>query len=586
MKNKKSLFLTSAVIIAAIPALFMQKGTKIIQTNAVSVPTTIDLNDTSDQDIKSYYASLTGKVTTELQGENLLKNLKGIIAKDVVYFSYGQAANIYTITDRDWANSPATTLHGAYNATTNIVANYSHSAEVSSNPYIHMLYCDYTVKDKTLYTGDGDVSTTTKSFDNEHAWSQTHGFADTGNKDKTGAGSDLHHLIAGTQYGNRTLHNNYSYGFVKTNDWDPTSKPYEHNNKRGTPLFTHSEDQQNKVFEPQDCDKGDIARALLYMVACYNNLDGSTPTQAIPALKLVEYVISENTTGFSSDNIEKGYYGVLSDILAWHKMDPVDEYEIHRNNLIYNNYQKNRNPFIDYPEWVDYIWGTSEYDPVSKTIARDTTPTGSVNLDVDVINGYKTGKQVTKIEITNQPTKTVYEQGDTLDTTGLVVTATYDDSSTEDVTSLCTYTVDMTKIGEQAVQVSYKGQNASFNITINKSTKVVSKIEVTSQPTKTVYNQGDTLDTTGLVITATYTDSTTKDVTSMCTYTVDMTAIGSQTVKVSYEGKTTSFNIIINKKSDKKGCFGAIETASLVVSLSALTLLILLIIRKRYILNK
>ena len=504
MKNKKSLFLTSALIIAAIPALFMQKSTKIIETNAVSVPTTINLNDCSDQDIKSYYSSLSGKAASELQGDNLLKNLKGVIAKNVVYFSYGQAADIFTITDRDWVNSPATTLNGNYNESTNIVTGYSHSSEVLANPYVHMLYCDYTVKDRTLYKGDGDVSTTSKSFDNEHAWSQTHGFADTGNKDKTGAGSDLHHLIAGTQYGNRTLHNNYSYGFVKNNDWDTSSKPYEHNNKRGTPLFAHSEDQQNKVFEPQDCDKGDIARALLYMVACYNNLDGSTPTEAIPALKLVEYVISENTTGFSSVRLENGYYGILSDILAWHKMDPVDEYEIHRNNLIYNNYQKNRNPFIDYPEWVDYIWGTSEYDPVNKTIARDTTPTGSVNLDEDVINGYKTGKQVTKIEITSQPTKTVYNQGDTLDKSGLVVTATYDDESTEDVTSRCTYTVDMNKVGEQAVQVTYKGQSTSFNITIN-------------------------------------------------------------------------------KKESKKGCFGAINTTSIVVSLTALTLLSLLIIRKKYI---
>ena len=49
--------------------------------------------------------------------------------------------------------------------------------------------------------------------------------------------------------------------------------------------------------------------------------------------------------------------GILSDLLEWNKLDPVDEYEIHRNNLIYKNFQHNRNPFIDFPEWADYIWG-------------------------------------------------------------------------------------------------------------------------------------------------------------------------------------------------------------------------------------
>ena len=46
----------------------------------------------------------------------------------------------------------------------------------------------------------------------------------------------------------------------------------------------------------------------------------------------------------------------MSDILSWNKLDKVDQYEIHRNNLIYNNYQYNRNPFIDFPTWIDLIW--------------------------------------------------------------------------------------------------------------------------------------------------------------------------------------------------------------------------------------
>lgn len=40
---------------------------------------------------------------------------------------------------------------------------------------------------------------------------------------------------------------------------------------------------------------------------------------------------------------------------SWHAGDPVDSYELQRNDDIYLNWQKNRNPFIDHPEWVDQI---------------------------------------------------------------------------------------------------------------------------------------------------------------------------------------------------------------------------------------
>ena len=48
--------------------------------------------------------------------------------------------------------------------------------------------------------------------------------------------------------------------------------------------------------------------------------------------------------------------GDLKTLLEWNKIDPADDFEMNRNNVIYN-WQKNRNPFIDHPELVDYIWG-------------------------------------------------------------------------------------------------------------------------------------------------------------------------------------------------------------------------------------
>jgi hypothetical protein len=48
----------------------------------------------------------------------------------------------------------------------------------------------------------------------------------------------------------------------------------------------------------------------------------------------------------------------LSSLLDWHRNDPVDAWEENRNDIIYNSYQGNRNPFLDFPELAEHLWGT------------------------------------------------------------------------------------------------------------------------------------------------------------------------------------------------------------------------------------
>lgn len=55
-------------------------------------------------------------------------------------------------------------------------------------------------------------------------------------------------------------------------------------------------------------------------------------------------------------NTTVGQLGDLATLLQWHRNDPPDDFEMNRNNVIYN-WQINRNPFIDNPELVEYIWG-------------------------------------------------------------------------------------------------------------------------------------------------------------------------------------------------------------------------------------
>ncbi len=73
-------------------------------------------------------------------------------------------------------------------------------------------------------------------------------------------------------------------------------------------------------------------------------------------------------------------------------------------------------------------------------------------------------------------------------------------------------------------------------------------ISVTKMPTKTEYFIGDTLDTTGLEITAKYTDNTEKVITSDLTITgFNSSTAGTKVVTVDYKGKTATFNVEVVK---------------------------------------
>lgn len=92
------------------------------------------------------------------------------------------------------------------------------------------------------------------------------------------------------------------------------------------------------VFEPADEYKGDFARTYFYMLTRYMDVCSSWSTPMMSG------------GNFSS--------WALNLLLEWNEKDPVSEKEIKRNNVIYTNYQKNRNPFIDYPELANKVYGT------------------------------------------------------------------------------------------------------------------------------------------------------------------------------------------------------------------------------------
>ena len=162
------------------------------------------------------------------------------------------------------------------------------------------------------------------------------------------------------------------------------------------------------------------------------------------------------------------------------------------------------------------------------------TATFTVNVQDVTLSG---------IAIASSPSKTSYYVGDTLDTTGLKLTATYNNGTTQTITSgfTCTPTA-LSTAGAQTVIVNYGGKTATF--TVNVQDVTLSGIAIASSPSKTSYYVGDTLDTTGLKLTATYNNGTTQTITSgfTCTPTALSTA-GAQTITVNYGGKTATFTV-------------------------------------------
>ena len=395
MRHKYTLLTLSVVGITAAFAISTISGKDLIRTDAYSIPskleTTIDLNDTSEANVRAYYSALSSQSESERSGTNLLKNLKPILKNNQVYYGYDGSQGkkvwqMYEIIDRDWDLSPASDIAG-YNPTTNTITGYKYE---ETNPYLHALYVDRSMENhmhawktengKSSHGGNGEWC-----IDREHIWPKAEGFEDEG---AGGARGDPMHLWSGDSGVNSALHSNYYYGYVADKgatigyDWE-----YTHHNKMGTSKTLGG---TIKVFEPQNSDKGDIARAVFYMVARYNFLSGSDSdglSSDNPNLALTNSLSDWADKGYMCTLSAPGKMGILEDLLEWNRLDPPDEWEIHRNNLLYNNYTKNRNPFIDFPSWADYVWGkeSKAADPqndVLNSFEEDTTPrVTSVKLD-------------------------------------------------------------------------------------------------------------------------------------------------------------------------------------------------------------
>lgn len=130
-----------------------------------------------------------------------------------------------------------------------------------------------------------------------------------------------------------------------------------------------------QLWEPADKWKGDFARAIFYMVTCYQNLTWQGD-QALASLENNDW-----------PTLQPWAYELY---LQWAKDDPVDEIERTRNEMVYT-IQKNRNPFIDLPDLPEYIWG-DKMDvafTIDGTIPEPPTPPAPGDSTLLLVQNFK-----------------------------------------------------------------------------------------------------------------------------------------------------------------------------------------------------
>ncbi|MCF0108169.1 MAG: endonuclease, partial [Bacilli bacterium] len=347
----------------------------------------------------------------------------------------------------------------------------------------------YGTKILSFYSG-----TSTTSWNREHVWPNSRGGGSGGN-----AGSDwlpdadifMPRPTISSENSNRG-NSKYVEGMKSSSDgWDPVT-----------------------AFGVDGCYlnstsvRGECARIIFYCMTVNNNL-------------VLDDTNNGGTTGVTM--------GKLSDLLKWNLENPVNQREINRNEG--GEYlQGNRNAFVDHPEYACKIWGN--YNENTKRIcgASEEAPT-TITLTVD---------------------KEVVAVGDKANITVSVDKGSSQvvwDSSDKTVATVSNGVVSTIKAGVTEISArSALDPNVVGKITI--TVKAVKELSYTGTPTKTSYKSGEYFDSTGLTVTATFTDSSTENVTSLVTWEPSPLYQGLTEVTGKYAGKSIKVSGLTVAKAD------------------------------------
>ncbi len=211
-------------------------------------------------------------------------------------------------------------------------------------------------------------------WNREHVWPKSHGFP---SKSDT-AYTDINHLRSADVSVNSARGNK---------DFDNGGSEYiDPDGDTGCKTDGDS-------WEPRDAVKGDVARIVFYMATRYEGFQGYD-------LQIVDY------TGTSGSKL-----GKLSTLIKWNRLDPPDDYERNRNNVIFS-IQHNRNPFIDRPEFADRIYLKDNLLIEKVEALSNKTALITFNKEIDSLSATETANYFIDKGIGHPVTAEPYFNGD------------------------------------------------------------------------------------------------------------------------------------------------------------------------------
>ncbi len=354
-----------------------------------------------------------------------------------------------------------------------------------------------------FYTGTVAKSGTNR----EHVWPKDGGKAFPA---ESQTGSDAHHLRPTDQQLNSSR-GSLSFGEVSQTAGNIV-KEY------GSTTYDNLCYRTSQYFYPGVGYRGATARILMYVQTRWGDAYN------------LQFVLGDGNCKTIGD---------IATLMKWHLEEPVTEAEILRNEAVYK-IQGNRNPFIDHPEYAEriYCYDGKSYNTELKSVVAQ----------------YGTSESITSLALKNTEMSLCVGETTTLSPIYTPSNAIREVNWTSSNPSVATVSANgkVTAIanGTATITVSSKADatiKASATITV----KSVSSISVSGQPQKTTYNSGETFDTTGITVTAHFTDNSTKIISNSSCQWLDGTtrtaslSAGTTSVICNFisEGKTFSSTI-------------------------------------------
>ena len=320
------------------------------------------------------------------------------------------------------------------------------------------------------------------------------------------------------------------------------------NSSRGNSFYVEGKNSSSAGWDPYtagydaEC-RGECARVILYCVVAYP-----------------DFTLSDADSHSTSNSNKDNMMGNMNTLIKWHFNYLPNIYEKHRNDGA-EYLQGNRNPFVDHPEYVARIW--SNFNSTVSSLCSQNSSTYSnwtpgnycnygSNTPVNATEGVSISKSTASISVGSTTTlsATSTDNGTISWTTSNSSVASISSSTSANGANI---TVTGVAAGTATITArrTINGTQYSKTCTVT-VTKVVSSLSKGStSPNKTIYTAGESFDPTGLTITATYSDSTTGNVTSSVVWTPDPLTAGTTSVTGTFGGKSITISgLTVNQATE------------------------------------